>query len=178
MAASADPTARRSASSRAVRTIALFEALKGALVLLAGAGALSFVHRDVQGMAERLITHLHLDAAHHTPRIFLDFAANLTDERLARLAMLAAAYAALRFVEAYGLARERRWAEWLAAVSGGLYVPFEIEHLLRGNFWESLAALAVNLLVVGVMVHALLRHRRGESAAQAVVAEATGERAP
>jgi uncharacterized membrane protein (DUF2068 family) len=155
-----------------VRSIAVVEALKGTLVLLAGAGALSFVHKDVQAMAEQLVAHLHLNPAHHTPRIFLEFASRIDDARLARLAMLAAGYALLRFVEAYGLSRERRWAEWFAAISGGIYIPLEIEHLLRGDFWVSLFALVINLLVVGVMVVALLRHRSGETASEAVAAEA------
>lgn len=153
------------ATSRAVRTIALVEALKGALVLLAGVGALSFIHRDVQAVAERLVTHLHLNPAHHSPRIFLEFASRVNDARIARLALLAAGYSLLRFTEAYGLARERRWAEWFAAISGGVYIPLEIEHLVRGDFWISLVALAVNVAVVGVMVFALLRRRPGAGAA-------------
>ena len=146
-------------SGAAVRTIAVLEAFKGALVLLAGMGALSLIHRDVQHLAEALVAHLHLNPAHHSPRIFLEFAARVTDARLAALAALAAGYALLRFVEAYGLARERRWAEWLAAVSSAIYIPFEIANLLRGDLWLSLAALAVNVAVVGVMVQALWRHR-------------------
>ncbi|MCZ7627423.1 MAG: DUF2127 domain-containing protein [Candidatus Methylomirabilis sp.] len=51
---------------------------------------------------------------------------------------MAAGYASVRFVEAYGLWLERRWAEWFAAVSGGIYIPFEIYELLYG---ESLAVL-------------------------------------
>jgi uncharacterized membrane protein (DUF2068 family) len=170
-AANASPPPPRSATSRAVRSIAVVEALKGALVLLAGAGALGFVHKDVQAIAERVVAHFHLNPAHHTPRVFLEFASRIDDARLARLAMLAAAYALLRFVEAYGLVRERRWAEWFAAISGGIYIPLEIEHLVRGDFWVSLLALVVNVLVVGVMIVALLRHRRGETATQAVAAE-------
>jgi uncharacterized membrane protein (DUF2068 family) len=173
-AATADARLRKTVSG-AVRGIALLEALKGALVLLAGVGALSFIHRDVQAVAERLVAHLHLNPAHHTPRIFLEFAARIDDGRLARLAMLAAGYALLRFIESYGLARERRWAEWFAAVSGGVYIPFEIEHLVRGDFWLSLLALVINLMVVGVMVAALLRHRRGETAADAVASTRVGD---
>lgn len=35
----------------------------------------------------------------------------------------------MRFVEAYGLWRERRWANWLAAISEGIYLPVEIYEL-------------------------------------------------
>lgn len=142
--------------SGTVRGVALLEAAKGSLVLLAGIGALSFIHRDAQALAEQLVRHLHLNFANEYPRIFVEFAAKLTDIRLGTLAALAAGYALVRFIEAYGLWRERRWAEWFAAVSGGIYIPFEIYELFRGAAWLSLGALVVNLLVVGLMINALL----------------------
>jgi uncharacterized membrane protein (DUF2068 family) len=38
----------------------------------------------------------------------------------------------LRFTEAYGLWKQRTWAEWVALVSGTLLLPFEIRGLMRG----------------------------------------------
>jgi uncharacterized membrane protein (DUF2068 family) len=155
---------QRPRRSVAIGTIALFEALKGAVVLLAASGLLTLIHRDVHAVAARLIEHLHLDPASRYPRIFLDAAANLHDGRLLLLAAGAAVYALLRFVEAYGLHRGRAWAQVLAAVSGGIYVPFELGELLRRPTWHGGALLAINLLVVVVMVHALWQRRghRGE----------------
>lgn len=147
-------------TSGALRTVALIEAAKGSIVLLAGAGALSFIHHDVQHFAERLVRHMHLDPASHTPRIFLEFAGRATDARLGMLAAFAAAYALVRFVEAFGLWHEKRWAEWFAAVSGAIYIPFEVLNLFRGHLWLSLAALAINIAVVAVMINALYRGRR------------------
>ncbi|MDE2060193.1 MAG: DUF2127 domain-containing protein [candidate division NC10 bacterium] len=144
-------------SSGAIRTVALLEAMKGSLVLLAGIGALSLIHHDAQRFAERLVGHLHLNPASSYPRIFLDFAAKATDSRLRTLAAFAAGYALVRLIEAYGLWRERHWAEWFAAVSGGIYIPFEIYKLFRGDAWLSLGALSANIVVVGLMIKALLR---------------------
>jgi len=147
-----------------VRAVALFEAAKGALVALAGFGALSLVHHDAQRLAEQLVGHLHLNPAKHYPRIFIDAAAHLTDARLWVLATLAAAYGLVRFVEAYGLWRGRRWAEWFAVVSGGIYIPFELYELFQGVTWVSLGALVVNVLIVGLMINALLRIHPADSA--------------
>lgn len=146
-----------------VRTVALFEAAKGAIVLLAGIGVLSLIHHDAQRLAEQLVGHLHLNPAKRYPRIFIDAAANLTDARLWVLATLAAAYALVRFVEAHGLWRERRWAEWFAAVSGGIYIPFELYELFQGAAWLSLGALVVNVFIVGLMTHALRRSHSVDS---------------
>lgn len=138
-----------------IRAVALFEAAKGVLVLIAGFGSLALVHEDAQALAEQLVGHLHLNPAKHYPRIFLDAAAGLTQTRLWTLAALAMAYATVRFVEAYGLWRVQRWAEWFAAVSAGVYIPFELYELYETLSWLSLGVLLVNLLIVGVMLRAL-----------------------
>ena len=142
-----------------LRAVALFEASKGALVLLTGLGALSLIHHDVQRFAEQLVGHLHLNPAKHIPQIFIATAANFNDARLWLLAVLAASYGLLRLVEAYGLWHGRRWAEWFAAISGGIYIPFEIYELFEGDTWLSLLAIAVNVLVVVLMIGALHRNR-------------------
>jgi uncharacterized membrane protein (DUF2068 family) len=140
-----------------IRAVALFEAAKGTLVLVTGFGALSLVHHHAQRFAEQLVGHLHLNPAKHFPRIFIDAAANLTETRLLVLAILAATYALVRFIEAYGLWNGRRWAEWFAAVSGAIYIPFELYELFKGMNLLSICALAVNILVVALMLNALYR---------------------
>ena len=149
--------------SGTIRAVALLEAAKGSLVLLAGIGALTFIHHDAQRFAEQLVGHLHLNPASGYPRVFVDFAEKLTDTRLATLAALAAGYALVRFIEAYGLWRGRRWAEWFAAVSGGIYIPFEIYELTHGIVWLSLGALLVNVIIVGLMINALFRERPAQN---------------
>jgi uncharacterized membrane protein (DUF2068 family) len=57
----------------------------------------------------------------------------------------------------------RRWAEWFAAVSGGIYIPFELYELFKGVIWLSLGALVVNIFIVGLMINALLRAHRVET---------------
>lgn len=122
------------------------------MVLLSGFGALSLIHRNLHAIAEQLIAHLHLNPAKHYPRIFLDAADQMTDPRLWMLAILAMAYALMRFVEAYGLWRGRRWAEWFAAISGAIYVPFELYELATEVTLLAAMALVVNLLIVAFMI--------------------------
>lgn len=141
-----------------LRAVAILEAVKGAVVLAAGLGLLGLLHRNVEELAEQLLRFGHLNPASKYPRIFLDAAAQVTDARLWWLAAGAVAYAAVRFVEAYGLWRGRAWAEWLALVGGALYVPVEIYHLAHGFSWLKIAVLGTNLAVVAYMAYAL-RHR-------------------
>ena len=143
----------------AVQAVACFEALKGAVVLVAATGLLSLLHHNLYAMAAVFIQHAHLNPASHYPQIFLDAAAKLNDHRLLLLAAGAAAYALVRFVEAYGLFFGKGWAEVLAALSGAIYVPFEVLGLSRAPSWHGAAFLLINLLIVAVMVHALLDRR-------------------
>jgi uncharacterized membrane protein (DUF2068 family) len=132
-----------------VRIVALFEAAKGGAVILAGMGLLALVHRNAQAVAEDVVRHLHFNPATRFPRIFLDTAAQVTDARLWALAMTALLYSTVRFVEAYGLWRQRIWAEWFAILSGAIYLPLEIYELTLSVSAVKAAILLVNLLVVG-----------------------------
>jgi uncharacterized membrane protein (DUF2068 family) len=150
---------------KTIRVVAVFEATKGILVLLAGIGVLTLIHQDIQLFADRLIEHLHLNPAKHYPRIFLNLSAHITVGRLWVLAALAASYALLRFIEAFGLWHGRRWAEWFAAVSGGIYIPFELLELFHTLNWLAAGMLLANAGVVAFMITSLLREKKTNAAA-------------
>ena len=153
-----------SLAHKALRPIAVFEAFKGAIVLIAGFGVLSFLGRDAQLLAEQLVHRMHLDPANHYPQIFIHAMSEVTNTRLWLMAGFAALYSLGRFVEAYGLWHARRWAEWLAALSGGVYVPVEIYELIHRVTWIRVAALVINLVVVAYMVWLLTENRRRHAA--------------
>src|SRR6476660_9510938 len=113
-----------------LRWVALYEAVKGILVLGAASAAFKLVHMDVQKAAERLVSHFHLNPASRYPRIFLEIASNLSNIHLLALGLGALAYAVIRLVEAYGLWHGKRWAWIFGMVSAGLYLPIEIFELI------------------------------------------------
>jgi uncharacterized membrane protein (DUF2068 family) len=145
---------------RGLRAVALFEACKGLLVLLAGFTAFSFLHQNVQFAAEQLLAHAHLNPAKRIPRIFMEAATHLTDRRLHFLAFMALLYSSMRFIEAYGLWFARRWAEWFALLSGGVYLPIELYELTKGFAWLKIGLVLINLIVVFYM--ALVLKRSGQ----------------
>jgi uncharacterized membrane protein (DUF2068 family) len=149
----------RTASRTLVKSVAIFEAVKGGIVLLAGFGLLSLLHHDLRALAGALVGWLHLDPAKHFASVFIEAAAKVTDTRLWYIAGFGFVYAAFRFTEAYGLWRARTWAEWLAVVSGSLYVPIEVYELLQRFTWIRLTALTANLVVVILMVMVLWQNR-------------------
>jgi uncharacterized membrane protein (DUF2068 family) len=152
-------------SFRGLQTVALFEAAKGALVLLAGFGFFALLHHDAQHVADRLVRQFHLNPANHHPRIFLRLAEQATPSHLWLLAAGALCYALVRFIEAYGLWRERAWAEWLAIVSSGIYLPIEVWELLKGITWPRVVLFVVNLAIVAYLAWTLARCHRAHGAA-------------
>jgi len=151
-----------------LRTVAVFEAAKGVVVLLAGFGVFALVHSDLQDRAARVVEQLHLNPARTSTQVFLDLAANLTDTHLRWLALFALVYSVLRFVEAFGLWRERRWAEWFAVLSGTVYVPFELYELAHGVTGLKVAALGLNVLVVLAMSWVLLQSGRSAASPRSI----------
>jgi uncharacterized membrane protein (DUF2068 family) len=147
-------------SATGLKTIAIVEALKGIVVLLAAAGAVSLVHENAQVIADEIVRHFHLNPASHYPRIFLDAVRSLNSSKLWMLAIGAFLYAVVRFIESYGLWHERPWAEWFGVVSGAIYLPAEIYELSLGFSVIKLALLATNLLVVGILARAIQRNRQ------------------
>ena len=132
-------------------------------MIAAGFGALALVHRDVLHVAESLVTRLHIDPERHYAGVFLDLASRVTDMHLWLLALLALAYAALRGVEAYGLWLNRRWAAWLGAAGGAIYIPVELYELWHKPSLLKVATLAVNVAVVAYLVWTLQRGRGAHS---------------
>ncbi len=139
--------------------VALFEGAKGTLVLIAGFGLLTLVHRDLHQIAEELVKRFQMNPAHHYPKIFIDAATHVTDARLWVLSASAIIYATVRFVEAYGLWRRQPWAEWFAVLTGGIYIPIEIYELLKGVTWAKVVVLVVNMGIVGYLSYVLITTR-------------------
>lgn len=154
-----------------LRVVASFEFIKGVFVLLIGLSAILLVHKDAWVIAESLLALFHISTDRHSAQLFLDFADSLTDTRLWAAAQLAFAYSALRFAEAFGLWKERTWAEWIAFGSGTLLLPLEIRELLRGITVLRSMVFAANLVIVLYMLFLLRAGRRRRRELQSITAE-------
>jgi uncharacterized membrane protein (DUF2068 family) len=138
---------------KGVRTVATIELAKGVVVVLAGLGLLSMRHRNIWGVAESFLEFFHVNPYHHYVGVFIDLVSRISDVRLWKIALVAGVYAILRFVEAFGLWYALPWAEWMAAITGGIYIPFEAADLIRRVTWLRLLVLVINSAIVLYMLY-------------------------
>jgi uncharacterized membrane protein (DUF2068 family) len=151
---------RPRAQRNLLRLVASFEFIKGAFVLLIGLSALLLVHKDAWVIAESVLALLHISTDRRSAQLFLDFADRVTDARLWTAVQLACAYSVLHLAEAYGLWKQRIWAEWVAFVSGTLLLPIEIRSLTRGITVLRSTVFLVNLVIILYMLFVLRAGRR------------------
>jgi len=84
----------------------------------------------------------------------LDRLVGLDPKTLRLLLFTAVVYAVVEGVEAVGLWRGRRWAEYLTALATAGFLPFEIDELLKKVSAGRIVALVINLAVLVYLVWA------------------------
>ncbi|MBV9573323.1 MAG: DUF2127 domain-containing protein [Acidobacteriales bacterium] len=144
---------------KVLRAVASIELVKGGIALAAGISVLFLVHRDAWEIADRFLEILHISPDRHFAQMFLDWADTLTPAKLWGAAAVAAGYSTLRFVEAYGLWKARAWGEWIALVSGILYMPVTVFWLAHKPNPFHVVTLLVNLAIVIYMGYLLWASR-------------------
>ncbi len=138
-----------------LRAIALFETFKGLVAIIASLALLSLANQNVRHFTYGLIGYFHLDSDAHYFKTLFDYSDLLGNENMHMVVLMAWGYAAVRFIEGYGLWKTRVWAEWLAALSGGIYLPIEVSHLMQHTNVINTAVLVTNACVVAYMIYRL-----------------------
>ncbi|GMV02397.1 MAG: hypothetical protein AMXMBFR59_41640 [Rhodanobacteraceae bacterium] len=78
--------------------------------------------------------------------------------------LLGSACIGLRWAEVCALWFERAWGQWLGALGGAIYVPFELRHLWHEPAWQSAVVLIGNCALVGFLGWRLWLRRRASGA--------------
>jgi uncharacterized membrane protein (DUF2068 family) len=133
-------------TSVVLRTIAMFEVTKAAIVLLLGCG-LFLMHKNLHDVAERVVQVFHVNAEGKLWNLFFELASHASDRNPWVLGLGTLTYASVRSTEAYGLWRAREWAQWFSLLSTALYLPPELSWILRNPSWLKCAVLAINIVM-------------------------------
>lgn len=141
---------RHHGHKQGLRTVAILEAVKGLLAIAASFVFLEIIHKnvDLENAAQDLLYYLHIDPDRRLSHMFVAAAGKLMDANVTLVMTIAFIYAAGRLIEGYGLWRQRVWAEWLAIISGAVYLPFELYKLIQNPTQIHWLILLVNIGVV------------------------------
>jgi len=115
--------------------------------------AFSLYWVDPSDVAGAFLNYLHISPDHHFARMLMRLADRLSDIKIWHLIVVACIYSGLRFAEAYGLWRARAWGEWIALISGAIYLPYEIRLLAHRVTIFHVSVLLINLAVVAFMFY-------------------------
>lgn len=145
---------------KALRWIAVVEVVKGAVAALGGMSLAWAGPEPVRRAITHLARALHMDAQHG---MLAQLSARISAGSIHVAVAVASAYAAMRFIEGYGLWRTREWASWFGAIGAGVYLPFEIIALIRHPHWLEGSVLAINTVVVLYLIHDIRRRHPSRS---------------
>jgi len=142
--------AHSSGHKKGLRAVAVVEASKGLLAIAASFVFLELVRKDVdlEDAAQSLLYYLHIDPDRRLSQAFVHAAGKVMDANVTLVLTIIFIYSAGRLIESYGLWRQRVWAEWLAIISGAVYLPFELYKLIQHPNWIHWTILLVNIVVV------------------------------
>jgi uncharacterized membrane protein (DUF2068 family) len=143
----------------ALRTIAVFETAKGALVLGAACGLLSLRNTDLHAVTDAFLLRHGINPETHYMRLFIETVAKATNHHVGEIAALGFVYALVRFAEGYGLWWGKHWAEWFAALSAGIYLPFEAWHFAARPGFFTGALILINVTIVCYLSWLLAQQR-------------------
>jgi len=148
-----------------LRTIALFEAVKGLLAFAAACGIISLRNTDLYAATVAFLLRHGINPERHYTRLFIESVAKATNHGVGEIAVLGFAYALIRLAEGYGLWQGKHWAEWLAVISAGLYLPLEFRHYVHHTTFLNAGLIVLNVLLVLYLARLLNRQRAERRAA-------------
>ena len=149
----APPVPNRHHAKNAIIMVAIYELVKGLVAL--GVAAIIFVgHDKLQWIARVVAQALHriMGMALHHQIEALNHYAWVANQNWQKAFWIVVGYALLRFVETYGLYRDKIWAYWYSVLGYGVFLPLEVYELLSHRFnWLNFLILLINIVIVVVV---------------------------
>ncbi len=122
--------------------------VKGVLLIAAAFELLSLLDQDVNAWATDFVSRHGIDAGNRYVHAILERVAGVDNKQLITLSVVALFYSGLLFTEGLGLWFQKRWAEYLTAISTALLIPLEIYEIYQRPTWFRVAILIINLFIV------------------------------
>jgi len=134
-----------------VRLIILERAIRGSLVVVLGLALLTN-SRHVVSLVRQWVAELNVNPERRLlPRLVetvLRPVGGFSSRTVLLIGIGALLFGALELTEAIGLARRRRWAEYLTVIAGCIGIPLEVGEVLRRQTPVRVSILLINVAIV------------------------------
>lgn len=134
-----------------VRLIIIERAVRGSLVFVLGAALLTRSNQ-VERFVRSWVAELDVNPERRLiPRLLATILRPLGEFSPRTVVLIGAGavlFGLLELTEAVGLARRRRWAEYLTVIAGCIGIPFEISEVLRRQTPVRIGVLLINIAIV------------------------------
>jgi uncharacterized membrane protein (DUF2068 family) len=137
--------------------IAAERGIRSFVLIVLGIVLLTHPHANWAGDVKDLATDSGLNPSGNVVRKILEVVRKIPARETVVFGVIALAYGALEGAESYGLARRRRWGEWLTLVATSILIVPEVWELIRSVTVLKIGALIINVLVVAYLYWRLRR---------------------
>lgn len=131
-----------------IHLIAIEKTVKGLSLAVVALRLLTLLHRDVHAWALDLMSRHGIDIESRYAQLVLERLVGVGDQQLVEFGVIAIIWAALYFIEGFGLWMQKRWAEYLTAIATGLFIPAEMYELWERFTWVRVLILGLNTFVL------------------------------
>jgi uncharacterized membrane protein (DUF2068 family) len=149
------------ANERALRIIAIYKFVKCTGLILVACVVFGFTNEPFLDRVARMVEHLPIQTGRHVLQHWMDQLTGMTPGHFIVAGIAACFYAALFFVEGFGLWTGKRWAEYLTTIATASLIPFEVYELIRHATWVKVVVLIGNIAIVIYLIFLLRRGKNG-----------------
>lgn len=122
--------------------------LLGLLFAAISFGMLSLLNKDMVIFTDRMVVFLNLDIEKDYVQELVDWLTNIKGGTIIGISAGMFVLSSLNLVEAYGLHKRRRWAEWLTVIATSLFIPLELYEVVQEQTPVRVGALVINVAIV------------------------------
>lgn len=131
-----------------LKIIIIEKLVLGVMAVLLAFGIISLINEDMEEFADKLVIFFNLDMDNYYIEALIDKIGMIENGTIIGISIGMVSYATLNLVEAYGLHRRKRWAEWLTVIATSLLIPFEIYEIIQEQTIIRIGILILNIAIV------------------------------
>ena len=131
-----------------IHLISIEKTVKAVVLIVVGLKLLTLFNQDVHAWASEFVTRHGIDVGNRFVHAALQRLVGVTNGQIVTFGVVALVYSTILLIEATGLWLQKRWAEYLTAISTALLLPLEMYEMYERFTWVRIAIFVINIFIV------------------------------